>query len=125
MLNHEFKSSGPARSATKHAERSPLSEGQQAYPHQRGELTRVAKTVFGIWSMCSSTARRSLQWFFWKARGRREGRQQWPAVEQASEANDELLSLSFLLLTLEVLQSLFGLNCAGIRNNRAVISQSG
>lgn len=46
-------------------------------------------------------------------------------LEQASEANDELLSLSFLLLTLEVLQSLFGLNCAGIRNNRAVISQSG
>lgn len=47
-LSPEFKSS--ACSATKHAERSHLFEGQQAYPRQRGEFTCVAKPVSGIWS---------------------------------------------------------------------------
>lgn len=53
-----------------------------------------------------------------------KGRQRHPAVGQASEAKD-ILSLSFLPLTLEVLQPLFGFGGARIWNNRAVISQSG
>lgn len=53
-----------------------------------------------------------------------EGRQRHPAVGQASEAKD-ILSLSLLPLTLEVLQPLFGFSGARIRNNRAGISQSG
>lgn len=52
-----------------------------------------------------------------------EGRQQHPAVGQASEAKD-IQSLSFLPLTLEVLQPLFGFSGARIQN-RAAISQSG
>lgn len=53
-----------------------------------------------------------------------EGRQQHPAEGQTSEAKD-IQSLSFLPLTLQVLQPLFRFSGARIRNNRAVISQSG
>lgn len=90
----------------------------------REESSHGLQRPCSVFAACYSTAQRSLQCSFWKVGKSREGRQQRPAVQQASEAND-VLRLSSLPLTLEVSQSLFGLNCARIRNDRAVISQSG
>lgn len=72
-------------------------------------------TTSGIWSVCYSTAMLFLEGR--KKQGRPTGTS---CSEQGSESN-ELLRLSSRWHW----QSLFGLNRAGIRNNRAVISLSG
>lgn len=60
---------------------SPLAEGQQDIPGQRGELQGTAKTVVRTWRY--SITWRSLSCSFWRAGKGIEGRQQHPAVGQA------------------------------------------
>lgn len=114
-------SSAPAPSATKPKEQSPGWRPAGHPPTERG-----AHRSQRPWSVSAaySTAWRSLPCSFWRAGKGMEGRQQHPAVGQTSEAKD-IQSLSFLPLTLQVLQPLFRFSGARIRNNRAVISQSG